>query len=230
MQHTCEQIYEIGANNKIYGSEKGFCRIIGKESTGLLFDKWVRKTFNDHDFLFPGSIISNKALFCFDKASEIIMKKTNKEKPQRFRTYSHIIKDGVWYCVTKADKRLILDLIVEGAEMVCLTETGQKHILFKHKIGVWQLDELYITPDIKLLKLLHYNMCKLLDYQFSQKEIITGDYNSGRIIKAGLQNWQDHENIIKKHRGTGIFDFTSFMLYGNESKQANPEPVIKPGT
>lgn len=228
MKHTCEQIYEIGANNKVYGFERGVCRITGKESTGILFEKWVKNTFNDHDYLFPGNIISTEAMFCFDESSEIIQKKTGRDKPQRFRTYSHIIKDGEWYCVTKANKRLILELIIEGAEMVCLTETGQKHVLFKHKTGVWQLDELHIKPNIELLGLLHYHMCKLLSFQFSQAEIITGNYKSNRILKAGLKNWQEHENIIKEHRSSGMFDFTSFMLY-TDKKQAIPEPVKKPG-
>jgi hypothetical protein len=217
MKHTCEQIYEIGANKKVYGSEKGVCRITGKQSNGLPFYKWVRDTFNEHDFLFPGPIISNEALFCFDESSEIIQKKTGREKPQRFRTYSHIIKDGEWHCVTKADKRLILQLIIEGAEMVCLTETGQKHVLFKHKTGMWQLDDLHVRPDIDILGLLHYHMCELLAYQFSQAEIISGDYKSNRILKAGLKNWQEHESIIKEYRGSGLFDFTAFMLFTDKN-------------
>lgn len=221
MIHTCEQVYEIGAKNKVYGHEKGTCRITGKEGTGLLFDKWVRGTFNDHDFLFPGTIISNEALFCFDESSEIIQKKTGRDKPQRFRTYSHIIKDGEWYCFTKSDKRLILQLIIEGAEMVCLTETGQKHVLFKHKTGLWQLDDLHVKPDIELLKLLHFHMCELLAYQFSQTEIITSDYKSNRILKAGLVNWKQHEEIIKEYRGSEIFDFTSFMLFTDKNYLKN---------
>ncbi len=230
MKHSCEMIYNIGANGKIYGTEKGVCRITGKESTGVNFDKWVKDTFNDHAYLYPGSIISNEAMFCFDEASEIVQRKTGRDKPQRFRTYSHIVKDGEWYCLTKADKRKILQLIIEGAEIVCLTDTGQKHILFKHQPGMWQLDELHIKPDIDMLKFLHFHMCELMAYQFSQAEIISGNYSSGRIVKAGLQNWQHHENEIKKHRGSGIFDFTSFMLYTDEKKQATPEPVEKPGT
>lgn len=229
MNHTCEQVYEIGANKKVYGSAKGVCRITGKLSTGLLFEKWVKDTFNDHDFLFPGTIISNEALFCFDESSEIIQKKTGRDKPQRFRTYSHIIKDGEWYCLTKADKRLILQLIIEGAEMVCLTETGQKHVFFKHKAGLWQLDELHVRPDIELLGLLHYNMCELLAYQFSQAEIISGDYKSNRILKAGLNNWKKHEDFIKEYRGSSMFNFTSFMLYADKNKQDKLEPARKPG-
>ena len=219
MKHICEKIYEIGASKKKYGSDKGICRITGKKSVGLKFDKWVRSTFNDHSYLFPGDIISNEALFCFDESSEIVQKKTKKDRPQRFRTYSHIVKNGAWYCLTKADKRLIFKKIIDGAEIVCLTETGQKHILFKHKIGMWQLDELHVDPNIELLKFLHHHMCELLSYQFSQNEIITGDYKSSRILKAGLKNWQNHENQIKKFRGKSIFDFVSFMLYTDEMKK-----------
>lgn len=221
MKHICEQIYEIGANKKIYGTDKGICRITGNESRGVFFDKWVKKTFNDHDSLFPGNIISNEAMFCFDENSKIIQKKTGRDKPQRFRTYSHIIKDGKWYCLTKADKRFIFQLIIKGAEMVCLTESGQKHILFKHKTGMWQLDELYVVPNIDLLKLLHYHMCELMSFQFSQSEIIRGDYRTYRILEVGLKNWKEHENIIKEYRGTGIFDFTSFMLFTDKINKQN---------
>lgn len=227
MKHTCEIIYEIGANNKIYGTDKGICRITGKEGTGLSFNKWVRKTFNDYNYLLPGTIISNQALFCFDESSEIVQRKTGKEKPQRFRTYSHIMKGGKWFCLTKADKRKIFDLIIKGAEMVCLTDTGQKHILFKHRPGSWQLDDLQIKPDIELLKKLHHHMCELIALQFSQKEIITGFYRTDRIIKAGLDNWKMHEEIIKVHRGSGMFDFTSFMIYNKQ--QETPEPGLKEG-
>lgn len=228
MKHPCESIYQAGANNKIYGTQKGICRITGKEKEGVKFDEWVRDTFNDHHNLYPGTIISNEALFCFDEASEIVQKKTGRDKPQRFRTYSHIVKNGEWYCLTKADKRKILELIVDGAELVCLTDTGQKHVLFKHRTGLWQLDDLHIKPNIELLTLLHFHMCELLAYQFSQAEIISGKYSTGRLMKAGLDNWKQHEDVIKPHRGSGMFDFTAFMLFTDDKKQATAEPVTKP--
>ena len=236
MKHVCENIYNLSNHKKVYGNDKGICRITGKQSEGIIFENWVKDTFNDHDFLFPGTIISNEALFCFDESSNIIQEKTGRDKPQRFRTYSHIINNDNWYCVTKADKRLILELIIEGAQMVCLTETGQKHIFFKHKTGVWQLDDLHVKPDVGLLGLLHYHMCELLAYQFSQTEIITGEYKSNRILKAGLKNWKDNESIIKEYRGSGIFDFTAFMLFTdknylkNDTEKNTEELEIKPNT
>lgn len=220
-------IYSIGANNLVYGYEPGICRISGKEGIGIPFEKWVKDTFNDHDRLFPGDIISNEAAFCFDEQSKIIQLKTRRDKPQRFRTYSHIVYNREWFCLTKADKRQIFNLIISGAEMVCLAETGQKHILFKHKSGFWQLEELHIKPDIETLKHLHYHMCELLSYQFSQNEIVSGSYISARVMKAGLDNCRRHEAEIKNFRGSAIFDFASFMLYTDENKLPTNELIVK---
>lgn len=220
MLHPCETIYLICSNKKRYGETKGKCRITGKESEGILFTKWVRDTFTDLAFLKPGTIISNEAMFCFDEASEIVQQKTGKEKLQRFRTYSHIIKKGEWFCCTKANKQQIYEMIIAGAELVCLTDSGQKHVLFKHKPGMWQLDDVYLMPDVELLKTLHGNMCELMKLGFSQAEIISGNYNSGRIMKSGLCVWKAYEDIIKKYRDTAIMQFAGWMLFiDEESKQ-----------
>ncbi len=215
MLHVCEKVYALSGTKIIYGDVSGTCRITGKKSKGLFFNKWVRPTFNDWDALHPGDIISNEALFCFDERSAIVQKKAGKDKLQRFRTYSHIIHEDKWHCMTKANKKEITELIISGAEIVCLTETGQKHIFFKHKQGFWQLDELFVKPNIKLFKFLHNNMCKLLKLKFSQTEIITGKYLSSRIIKAGVNTWKELEYLIKPYRGSGFFDFVTFLLYKN---------------
>lgn len=211
--HPCEQIYRLGAENTIYGTLSGTCRITGKQSTGLNFDKWVRDTFTDHSYLKPGNIISNEALFCFDESSTLLQRRTGRDKPQRFRTYSHLIADGKWYMLTKADKPLIFDLICQGAELVCLADSGQKHILFKHRPGMWQLEEMQLLPDIELLKQLHKSMMALLALGFSQAEVISGNYLSYRILNTDLEAWQDLESGLKQYRKTKIFNFTSWMMY-----------------
>jgi len=229
MKHPCQQIYQIGANNKIYGETPGVCRIIGQPGKGLLFDKWVKKTFNDWAYLKPGNIISNEALFTFDEKSEILQRKTGRDKLQRFRTYSHIIYDGEWYCLTKADKPAIYDMIISGAELVCLTETGQKHIFFKHRPGMWQLDEIFIKPDIKKLKKIHTGMRELLRSGFSQAEIKTGIYKSNRIMLVGLKNWAKFEKLLRKYRGTRIFEFASFMMFISDEDKQRVQKLYKRG-
>ena len=211
--HPCERIYKIGADNILYGSQNGTCRITGKESVGLLFSKWVKNTFNDYSFLKPGNIISNEALFCFDEQSKILQEKTGRDKLQRFRTYSHIVCNGEWYCVTKADKRKIYDCIINNAELICLTDTGQKHILFKHKPGMWQLDDIFILPDIPTFKILHFKMCELLAIGFSQTEVISGNYPTYKLLKININQWRELESFIADFRGTALFTFTSWLLF-----------------
>lgn len=219
--HPCEIIYKVSNSGLIYGDEKGTCRITGKESTGIKFGKWVKSTFNDYAYLQPGDIISNEALFCFDEQSDYLRLKTGREKPQRFRTYSHIVHSNNWYCLTKADKKEIFNLIISGAEIVSLTDTGQKHVFFKHKIGFWQLDELFITPDVEGLKRCHSLSCDLLRMGFSQNEIITGEYKFNRIELAGLNNWKPIESELKIFRGTGLFAFATWMLFISDEDKNN---------
>lgn len=212
--HPCELVYSL-SSKPIYDTVEGTCRITGKKSKGVEFKKWLKPTFTDLGSLLPGNIISNEALFCFDEASAEIQLKTGKEKLQRFRTYSHIVFNNTWFCVTKADKQQIFEMICLGAQLVCLTDTGQKHILFKHKPGMWQLDELYIYPDIEYLKMLHSTMQNLLEVGFTQSSIIAGTYNPNFIAKNGFDVWNENEKELKEHRGKPMFDFASWMLFTN---------------
>ena len=212
--HPCCLIYKAGANGKIYGETQGVCRITGMESKGLPFWKWVKDTFTDHAYLKPGTIISNEALFCFEEQSTFLSEMLGREKPQRFRTYSHIIdRDGVWHCCTKADKRKIYDLITQGATLVCLSDSGQKHLLFKHRSGMWQLEDSFVTADVPHFIRLHRGMCNLLAAGFSQTEVISGNYLQYRIMQISIPIWRELEDKIKTERGTAFFNFVSWLLF-----------------
>ena len=225
----CEVIYSIGAKEKVYGDEEGICRITGKQSKGISFFDWVKDTFTDYASLKPGTIISNEALFCFDEASILIQQKTGKEKPQRFRTYSHIVKDGAWHCYTKAHKKQIYDAIISGAELICLTDSGQKHILFTHRIGFWQLDELFIPTDVVFFKALHNAMTDLMRIGFNQASIITGKYVASYIISNGADVWKEKEDFLRQHRGSPMFDLAAWMLFlDEEEKLAVKQKLTKP--
>jgi hypothetical protein len=216
LYHPCELLYRIAAKNKIYGNVPGTCRITGKESTGIPYPTWVKDTFTDHAWLKPGNIVSNEALFSFEERSVEIQKMLNKEAGQKFRNYSHIIAGNIWYPLTKANKREMYQLITSGTcQVVCLSDSGQKHLYFKHRTGFWQLEDQFIVPDIDTLKFLHQRFSELLELGFSQTEIITGNYIGYRVMKAGLQAWKTIEDQIKPHRGTLIFNFTAWIMYNN---------------
>lgn len=213
--HPCKLIYQLSGVNIHYGATPGTCRITGEASAGLPFAKWVRDTFTDHSFLKPGNIISNEALFCFDEASEYLQQRTGREKLQRFRTYSHIVADGVWHVCTKADKEKIFRLLTKSQpEIVCLSESGQKHLLFKNRPGLWQLEETTDIPaDVESLKIIHATAQQLMQSGFSQTEIISGNYPTYKILKAGLAAWQAPEAVLKTYRFTKIFDLGTWMLF-----------------
>ena len=222
MENVCEIIYKIGAENKVYGTENGICRITGKESTGISFNTWVRDTFTDFSHLHDGNIISNEALFCFDESSEILQKKTQRDKLQRFRTYSHIVDKGVWYVYTKADKKAIVKHILNNAEIVIFAESGQKHIAFKHRFGMWQCEESHIEKNVDLFKFLHSNCCELLSIGLTQDEVKTGIVKSSTFLRIeNMQIFTELNDSIKKYRGSILFNFVTCLLFNNKKNEHN---------
>jgi len=201
--------------------KQGICRITGVEGVGTPFNNWVKDTFTNHDLLHHGDIISNEALFCFDEASELLQKKTGRDKPQRFRTYSHIVTEsGEWFCLTKADKEKIVGLIkAVPLALVCLTDSGQKHVLFKNKPPMWQLDDLHVSPDVADFSHLHETMMSLLSLGFSQGEIQSGNYYHARILKSGFAAWQELENKLSPRRGEPMFDFAAWLMFTDKTRK-----------
>lgn len=209
--HPCEILYGF-SSDKIYGNEKGICRITGKESTGLKFNDWVKDTFTDYASLYPGTIISNEALFCFEESSELIAKKVNKEKPQRFRTYSHIVINNEWYVLTKAQKKEIYDLIINNEPDICvISDSGQRHLLFKHKIGTWQFEDQFIQRDKETLTKIKMIGDELISNNFSKVEILSGNYIQHRIMKYGIKKWKSAEDALREYRGSAIFDLAIWL-------------------
>ena len=217
--HPCIELYKIAGNGVERGQKAGICRITGEHSKGLLFTKWVADTFTNYGDLHYGQIISNEALFSFEEASLLLQEKTNRDKPQRFRTYSHIITNsGEWFAFTKANKKEIVELILSNSiKILCLTDTGQKHIFFKHRIGFWQLDDEFICPNVNDFAFLHSTMLEMLLLGFGQEQVKTGNYNQIQIIKVGIENWQKIENKLKLRRGEPIFNLAAWLMFVNKN-------------
>jgi hypothetical protein len=211
MKHPCEILYQF-SSGKVYGTEKGTCRIIGKELTGLKFDDWVKDTFTDYASLFPGTIISNEALFCFEESSPLIAQKVKKVKPQRFRTYTHIVVNDSWYVLTKAQKKEIYELIINNDPNVCvISDSGQRHLLFKHKVGTWQFEDQFIHRDKEVLSKIKKVGDTLLDNNFSKAEMLSGNYIQHRVLKYGVKDWRTAEDVLKQYRGSAIFDLAIWL-------------------
>lgn len=208
--HPCTILYSI-SEKPVYGNVDGICKITGLESRGLNFEKWVKKTFTAFDTLKPGTIISNEALLSFEELSPYIQKLTGKDKPQNFRSYSHFIHNGKWHLLHKGQKQEMFDLLLQSPQIVCISDSGQKHLFYKNKPGMWQFEEAIIQPDISQFIFLHSLISALAEALFTNEEIFTGLYQGYKILGYGASAWKEKEDILKKHRGSAIFDLALFF-------------------
>lgn len=207
--HPCQSIYNLSSRPS-YGDTSGICRITGLKSTGIPFSKWIKKTFTDIGCLHPGTIISNEAAFCFDESSEELRIMASKDKPQRFRNYSHFVFNNEWHIYNKSEKHDILHLMLEVPDICVIAESGQKHLVFKHTPGTWQLEEQIITPDVLTFAKIHERVRVMSDV-FSNGEIQSGRYSQHRIRSFGIQRWKQIEDVLEKYRGSAIFDLAIFF-------------------
>ena len=195
------------------------CRICGINGNGQAFDKWAKPTFMDWDKLHPGQIICQGCLFWFNERSEKLTQRVGKEKPQRMRNYSHFMVGGEWIPLSKGDKVRMQALLLGDPfpELAAIAISGQKHIVFRarrnplgNKVGWVQIEEqmLYLVPgDLRML----LGKIEQLYTTFNKSEIETGNYAGYRVIKFGLERWNELEQQIALQRGGLLFLLALFL-------------------
>lgn len=215
-KHVLLTIYDLLPNEKpVFGNTEGICCITGKQGVGVKFEDWVPDTFTDYAYLKKGDIICNEAAFFFAQKNEYLQKMLRKGVVQTVRNYSVIVHNDTVHFCTKADKKKMYELICNGAEIVCLAESGQKHILFKHRIGFWQLENVNnIVPNVNTLQTLMQAGQTLLSLGFTQTECITGQYRYKLQHTHEFETWQQAEKTLAQYRGTMYFKMFAFLLHG----------------
>lgn len=202
------------------------CKICGKKGQGQSFEKWVRKTFTDHDLLVEGEIICNDCLFWFEESSESLAEKLSKDSARlvRIRNYSHFIVDEEWIPLSKGDKQRMQELLLGEPfpELAAIAESGQKHIVFRAtrnppgaEAGWVQFEEqaIFVKPA-ELAYLL--DIIESLYVTFSKAEIETGDYKQYRIRDFGLDFWYALESEIASLRESPLFKLALFLSQKGE--------------
>jgi hypothetical protein len=199
------------------GEMPGQCVACGNNSYGVQFMIWVRPTFVDFDKLHPGTILCDACRFCFEDGNEVLQNRLGRDKPQRMRNYSHFVLDGIWVPVSKGEKPRMIQLLRSQADVAVIADSGQKHIIFRAKLGWWQFEEQSIRPDWPHLESLIVNVGILLSV-FSKSEIEHGSYSAQRIRQFGISAWRELEmTIIKPERGSALFLLALFLAQKGES-------------
>lgn len=195
----------------------GICQTCGQQGAGQPFGKWVKDSFTDYDKLHPGEIVCDACLFCFSDQNEPLQKRTGKDKPQKFRNYSHFVHDGQWYPLSKGQKAEMKRLLLAGCEVAIIADSGQKHLAFRAQLGWWQFEEQRLLPCPELLAELLAPIESLYNAGASKAEIESGNYDSRTIQKIGLAVWQSHEQQLKARRGGLPFKLAVFLAQKEEA-------------
>lgn len=210
-------IYQAAGSPAINGEAKGICRTCGIGGVGVPFADWVKDSFTNHDLLREGSIVCRACLFCFEEKSEILKAKTGRDKPQKMRTYSHFVVDSQWHALTKADKRRMRELLASNPTVAVIAESGQKHLLFRARVGWWQFEEIPTLPDWVRVESLLFIIEELM-VEFSKAEIETGRYPHPRIIKFGIARWRELSALLEPARLSAYFQLAIFLAQKDESR------------
>ena len=196
----------------------GRCSVCGcATSQGVQLS--LPETFMDWDKLvFPeGGIICPACKFGMAERSEELAKRVGKDRPQCMRNYSHFVVDGVWYPLSKAQKRRQYEMLLRRPAVAIIAISGQKHLILRAQLDRWQIEENSIAPDLQGLEKLYGWMMTLYLGKFSKSEIETGQYLPYRVARFGIESWRNTELELRDWRGSAIFDLALFLCQKEES-------------
>lgn len=232
------RIWQAAGTPPMEGQERGTCRTCGAPGVGVRFEDWVKPTFTDQDLLHPGEIACHACLFCTQERTQLMADLTGRDKPQRFRTYSHFVTGGgggrpSWHILTKGDKERMRALLLDPAgppDVALIAESGQKHIVFYARPGFWQFELATLTPDPARLAALLETTDDLYSRGAGKGDILSGRYSAGSIYRVGPALWRDLEARIAPHRGGPLFELAVFLTLKHEMADdpTEPEPAGEP--
>lgn len=204
------------------GEREGKCATCNRAAAGESFEKWVKDTFTDFPFLFAGDIVCQACLFGFDERSELLTKKTRKEKLQRMRNYSHIVRRGEWFALSKGQKTEIYNLLLELPEVAVIAESGQKHLIFKARLGWWHFEGENLLPFPEKLKFLYEAAFKIYALGVTKAEIESGNYSQRSYLNNSIETISAMDAPLKPHRGGLQFALAIYLM----QKEKEDESII----
>ena len=192
-----------------------------------LVKNYIKPTFTDHDILHDSPYICEGCAFAWDEASTDIMEAVGKDKPQRFRNYSWIVKDGQCYVLSKAQKREMADLIGYGGvpEIAIIAESGQKHLAFEAEcnpqgqtVGWVQFEKVRFLFDQARFATIYDATCQLYDAGHTKDAILTGRYKF--YPNTDIHLWHECETFLHTVRNDIHFELAVYLTTkSNENKE-----------
>jgi hypothetical protein len=194
----------------------GSCALCGTSHDGIPFADWVKPTFTDHDKITPGTMVCQACQFCSSEATPGLAERVGKTTAQKFRNYSHLVVDGVWYPLSKGDKPQIRALLFAEPTVALIAYSGQKHLFFRSLPKWWQLEEHAVRPNVTALRQWLDLIEPLYNAGISKAELESGRYEQTRIMQVGVTAWRAAEAELRAVRGTPVFGLALFLAQRTE--------------
>lgn len=225
MSSATSLIWKAAGSPDQPGDTTGACRCCGERSVGLVFDQWVKDSFNDLDKCHTGQIVCHPCLFTFEEQSLTIQRLAGKEKLQKFRSYSYFVLKGQLYVLSKGQKPQIRDVLLQCPDVAIIALSGQKHIAFRARPGWWQIEEIGVLPFPEILASLLEVVEALYNEGAGKEDIETGRYSQGAIQRIGIVRWIELERGLKPFRGSPQLQLAVYLAQKKDENEGEKEDV-----
>ncbi len=191
------------------GDKEGHCYICGRHTVkGFDKKKIIKPTFTDQQY-------------CNARDSDIVC-----EYCSFCLSFSELRNYGIFATETTLihpDIERYTDIILNNKEtpfILCIPTSGQKWLHIKSKVN-YQTDNIAVNLEEQTIlfnrsefSYLFYELDKLYnsDFKFTKDEIETLEFNSSKILKYGLSNYQEMLEKLEKYKGTSLMKLCVYLL------------------
>ncbi|MED0738977.1 hypothetical protein [Aneurinibacillus thermoaerophilus] len=194
----------------------GKCFMCGHDmECGVPVKKAIKNTFTDWNRMknITGTHICSACYFC-------IATNTNKVA---LRSFSHVAADKL-YIPNRIELRGFILEPPEPPFVIDLAVSQKKHICFKGDVQ-YSRDIFHVQYEEMPVLVERRSFSELLTlvehflYGFTKTEISTGEYQTPRILKFGIEAWEAFEEKVKPYRGMPILDVVMFVAQKVEEEE-----------
>lgn len=203
---------------------------------GLVFeptkvDEYLKSTFNDYAYLRQSSFVCKACRWFMEDKNHSLMMLLGRDKPQRPRNYSYIVKDNVVHILSKGNKKDI-SLLLMGTcpEVAIVAESGQKHLFMKaranergNRSGYVLFEERLFRYDATEYQRVFKLVSEMYAARYNKASILSGQYVFYPDSDIGV--YRTNEPELKEHRGSVLFDLCVYLATKAEDKEENDESV-----
>lgn len=149
-------------------------------------------------------------------------------KPLSLRMFSHFLINGIWQAFTKARKREMSTLLLADVmpEVAVVSESGQKHLLFKSRLNPpgqragWLLfEQRMVWLDLAAFQSLYAHVDALYQSRFTKEALLTGRYSF--FPDTDLKLWREHESFLRSARGSELLALCIYLV--TKEKEGNQD-------